>query len=79
MKSATAEPAHTTTAHGVLYEASDAPEFIESGSAKLPALDFVFGCLTTGEPAIRCEQSGRVWVGSFDGLIALALIEGVGL
>ena len=70
-------PTQIETAHGILHEPDCAPRFIEVGDTDASGVDFTFGCMPTGAPAVRCKQTGKVWVGDWVTLVTLAIRDGI--
>lgn len=66
------------TPHGTVFPAHNAPQFVESGDCKIAADSFVFGCTPTGAPAVYSAATGRVWIGSWEAMVELAIRDGIG-
>lgn len=70
-------PTKVTTKHGTIYQAGYAPTVIYNGETSAGSLEFEIGCTSIGEPAVRCVQTGKVWVGDFVAMVLLAMRDGV--
>lgn len=65
--------------HGTIYAAGFAPGVMVSGDTSADGLSFEVGCTNTGAPAVRCVNTGKVWVGDFVAMVQIALRDGVAI